>query len=51
MKTVLSNSSSTLWALVAIPLIAVAYPVVTIVVPVVLRALVPESVRAVLSLL
>ncbi|HEY6339423.1 MAG TPA: hypothetical protein VIW68_13095 [Candidatus Sulfotelmatobacter sp.] len=51
MKTHFNNLSSTAWALVAIPLIAVAYPVVTIVVPAVLRAVVPESVRAVLSML
>jgi hypothetical protein len=37
--------------LVAIPLVALAYPVITIVVPAVLQAVVPESVRAVLSML
>jgi hypothetical protein len=56
MKTYLNNRSfnhraSTVWALLAIPLVALAYPVVTVVVPAVLHAVVPESVRAVLSLL
>jgi hypothetical protein len=51
MKTYFKNLSSTVWALLAIPLVAVAYPVVTIVVPAVLRAVVPETVRAVLRML
>jgi hypothetical protein len=51
MKTYFNNLSSTTWALLAIPLVAVAYPVVTIVVPALLRAVVPESVRAILSML
>jgi hypothetical protein len=51
MKTHLNNLSSTVWVVLAIPLVAVAYPVVTIVVPAVLHAVVPESVRAVLSML
>jgi hypothetical protein len=51
MKTFFNSRSSTVWALLAIPLVALAYPVVTLVVPAVLRAVVPESVRAVLSLL
>lgn len=46
-----SNRASTVWALLAIPLVALAYPVVTVVVPAVLHAVVPESVRAVLSML
>jgi hypothetical protein len=51
MKTYFNNLSSTVWALLAIPLVAVAYPVATILLPAVLHALVPESVRAVLSML
>ncbi len=51
MKTYFSNLSSTVWVLLALPLVAVAYPLVTIVVPAVLHAVVPESVRAVLSML
>ena len=45
------SKASTVWALLAIPLVALAYPVVTVVVPAVLHAVVPESVRAVLSML
>jgi hypothetical protein len=37
--------------LLAIPLIAVAYPVVMILLPAIIRAIVPEVVRSVLSLL
>ncbi len=37
--------------LLAIPLIAIAYPVVMIVLPAIIRAIVPEVVRSVLSLL
>jgi hypothetical protein len=51
MKTYFKSLSSTAWTLLTIPLVAVAYPVVTIVVPAVLRAVVPETVRAVLSML
>jgi len=51
MKTNFNSRSSTVWTLLAIPLVALAYPVVTLVVPAVLQAVVPESVRAVLSLL
>jgi hypothetical protein len=35
----------------ALPLIAIAYPLVTVVVPAVIRAVVPEAVRTVLSLI
>jgi hypothetical protein len=51
MKTYFNSCSSTVWALLAIPLVALAYPAVTVVVPAVLHAVVPESVRAVLSML
>jgi hypothetical protein len=51
MKTYFNSRSSTVWALVAVPLVALAYPVIAIVVPAVLQAVVPESVRAVLSML
>jgi hypothetical protein len=46
-----NNRASTVWALLAIPLVALAYPVATLVVPAVLHAVVPESVRTVLSML
>jgi hypothetical protein len=51
MKNYFNSRSSMVWALLAIPLMALAYPVITIVVPAVLQAVVPESVRAVLSML
>jgi hypothetical protein len=51
MKTSYKNRASTVWALLAIPLVVLAYPVVTVVVPAVLHAVVPESVRTVLSML
>jgi len=37
--------------LLAIPLIAVAYPVVMVLVPAIVRAIVPDVVRSVLSLI
>jgi hypothetical protein len=37
--------------LLAIPLIAIAYPVVMILVPAIIRSLVPDVVRSVLSLI
>ncbi len=37
--------------LLAIPLIAIAYPVVMILLPAIIRAIVPEVVRSVLSLI
>ncbi|HEV3305655.1 MAG TPA: hypothetical protein VGZ91_04375 [Candidatus Sulfotelmatobacter sp.] len=37
--------------LLALPLIAIAYPVVMIVLPAIIRAVVPDVVRTVLSLL
>jgi hypothetical protein len=46
-----NHRASTVWALLAIPMVALAYPVVTLVVPAILHAVVPESVRAVLSML
>ncbi len=37
--------------LLALPLLAIAYPVVMILVPAIIRALVPDVVRSVLSLI
>jgi hypothetical protein len=51
MKTYFSNLTPKALALIALPLVAIAYPVVTIVVPAVVRAVVPEAVRTVLSLI
>ena len=51
MKAYLNNLPARTWALVAIPLIVIAYPIAAVVVPAVIRAVVPEVVRTVLSLI
>jgi len=49
MRSYFNNLSAGAWTMLAIPLIALAYPVVAAVVPAVIRVVVPEVVRAVLS--
>jgi len=51
MKAYLNNLPARTWALLAVPLIAIAYPIAAVVVPAVIRAVVPEVVRTVLSLI
>jgi hypothetical protein len=51
MRTYLANLTPTAKLLLALPILAIAYPIVTIVVPEVLRTVVPEAVRTVLSLI
>jgi hypothetical protein len=51
MRAYLANLTSTAKLLLALPILAIAYPVVTIVVPDIIRAVVPEAVRSVLSLI
>jgi hypothetical protein len=51
MKAYLNNLPARTWALLAVPLIAVAYPIAAVVVPVVIRAVIPEAVRTVLGLI
>jgi hypothetical protein len=51
MKAYFTNLPAKIWVLLAVPLVAIAYPVVTIVVPAVIRAVVPETVRTVLHLM
>jgi hypothetical protein len=51
MRTYLSKLSPTARMALAIPLLMVAYPVVMIVLPCVVRAIVPNVVRSVLSLM
>jgi hypothetical protein len=51
MRAYLSKLTPKALALLAVPLIAIAYPVVTVVVPIVIHAVVPEVVRNVLSLI
>jgi len=51
MKSYFARLSTGTWFLLLIPVIAVAYPVVRIVVPAVVHAVVPEVVRDVLHLI
>ena len=51
MRAYLANLTPRAKMLLAVPCIAIAYPVVTIVVPDVIRAVVPQVVRSVLSLI
>lgn len=50
-KAYFNNLTPRAWALLVLPLIAIAYPVVSIVLPVVVRAVVPEVVRSVINLI
>jgi hypothetical protein len=50
-KAYLTNVPTKIWALLVIPAVAVAYPVVCIVVPAVIHAVVPDAVRTVLNLI
>ncbi len=51
MKAYLDNLPTNRWALAAITLILIAYPVARMVVPAVLHAVVPQVVRTVLQLI
>ena len=51
MKARTANPSSNSWALVAVTVVLVAYPIARIVVPTVVHAVVPEVVRTVLHLI
>lgn len=51
MKANLSNLSTKTWMLLVLPAVALAYPIATIVVPAVIRAVVPQVVRSVLSVI
>jgi hypothetical protein len=51
MKNYFSNLSARTWALVAVPFVLVAYPIVAILVPAMLRAVMPQAVRTVLTLI
>jgi hypothetical protein len=51
MRAYLAKLTPRAWALLAILLTAIAYPVVTIVVPAAVRAMVPEVVRSVLRVI
>jgi hypothetical protein len=51
MKAYLNNLPMKTWLLVAVPAVLAAYPVVRIVVPCVIHAVVPEVVRTVFSVI
>jgi hypothetical protein len=51
MKAYFTNLPERTWALLAIPLIAIAYPIATVVGPAVVRAVVPEVIRTMFSLM
>jgi len=51
MKAYFEKLPAALWALFMLPAVALAYPIVRIVVPVVVNAVVPETVRTVLHLI
>lgn len=51
MKAYLANLPTKTWALLVVPAIVIAYPVVRIVIPAALRAVVPEVVKTVLSVI
>jgi hypothetical protein len=51
MRAHLAKLTPAMRLVVALPLIAAAYPVVMILLPAVVRAIVPEAVRSVLSLI
>jgi hypothetical protein len=49
MKAYFTNLPNRTWLLIILPVVAIGYPVVSCVVPAVIRAVVPEVVRTVLS--
>jgi hypothetical protein len=51
MKAYFTNLPARSWALLALPLVVIAYPLVTMVVPAIIHAVVPEVVRTVLHLI
>jgi hypothetical protein len=51
MKAYFDNLPTKIWALLVVPAVMIAYPVATIVVPAVVHAVVPDAVRAVLTMI
>ena len=51
MRSYLANLNTRTAMLVTLPILAIAYPIVTIVVPAIVRAVIPDVVRSVLSLI
>lgn len=51
MKSYFTNLPMKTWLMIAVPAVALAYPLVKIVIPAVVHAVVPEVVRSVLSVI
>jgi hypothetical protein len=51
MKAHFANRSSNAWALAAITVVLIAYPIARVLVPAVVHAVVPDVVRTVLNLI
>ncbi len=51
MKAHFTNLSTRVWLLLVMPAVVIAYPVVRIVIPAVVHAVLPEAVRTVLSMI
>jgi hypothetical protein len=51
LKPYFTNLPMRIWLLLVVPAVVIAYPVVRIVVPAVIHAVVPEAVRTVLSVI
>jgi hypothetical protein len=51
MRAHLANLTPKVHMLIALPLVAIAYPVITILLPAIIRAIVPDVVRSVLKLI
>jgi hypothetical protein len=51
MKAYFTNLSAGMWVLLALPAVAIAYPIIMVVGSAVVRAVVPEVVRTVLHLM
>ena len=50
-KAYLANLPPKIWMLLTLSAVVIAYPVVMVVLPAIIRAMVPEAVRSILSLL
>ena len=51
MKAYFANLPTKTWLLLVVPAVALAYPIAAMVLPAVIRAVVPEVVRSVLSVI
>jgi hypothetical protein len=51
MRAYLNNLPMRTWLLLMVPAVVIAYPLVSVILPAVIRAVVPEVVRTVLSVI